>query len=200
MQANAYVEAFQSRGVILWREGEALRYKAPPGVLTAEVLEKLRRVKDKILPVLPERAPSTSVDCTSSPSSRSVPTHAESEPMPTEYVPRNLRDYADPRRFAWEKRFEAIATGTLVAHWPTHAPDGTPYEPVRIAQGTTTDCPERWFSLAFDRYCRLWRLVHDDELRKGHPARWDCASRDLEILFSDLAAVFEQAESPPASG
>lgn len=58
---SAYVEAFQARGVLLWREGEALRYKAPPGVLTPSVLGKLRLAKEKILPLLPS-APSVSGD------------------------------------------------------------------------------------------------------------------------------------------
>ncbi|WP_394796979.1 hypothetical protein [Armatimonas sp.] len=53
MQATAYVQAFQERGVILWREGGALRYKAPPGVLTPDLLAKLKKAKAAILPVLP---------------------------------------------------------------------------------------------------------------------------------------------------
>ena len=61
MQAAQYVEAFAARGVLLWREGESLRYKAPPGVLTPAVLEKLRQAKPVILPVLPV-SPSVSRD------------------------------------------------------------------------------------------------------------------------------------------
>ena len=54
MQASPYVEAFTARGVLLWREGDTLRFDAPVGVLTPAVLEKLRQAKPKILPVLPE--------------------------------------------------------------------------------------------------------------------------------------------------
>jgi hypothetical protein len=61
MQAQTYVESFATRGVLLWREGDALRYKAPPGVLTPAVLEKLREAKEKILPILPSAAPGVSI-------------------------------------------------------------------------------------------------------------------------------------------
>jgi hypothetical protein len=56
MQAHAYVEVFAARGVVLWREGESLRYKAPPGVLTPAVLAKLKKAKPKLLSILPDQA------------------------------------------------------------------------------------------------------------------------------------------------
>lgn len=60
MQASSYVEAFTARGVVLWREGDSLRYRAPAGVLTPPVVAKLKRDKSKILPLLPTAPPSDS--------------------------------------------------------------------------------------------------------------------------------------------
>ena len=53
MNAVTYVQAFQERGVLLWREGDSLKFDAPPGVLTPAVLAKLKKAKAAILPVLP---------------------------------------------------------------------------------------------------------------------------------------------------
>jgi hypothetical protein len=57
MQAQTYVDAFAARGVLLWREGDALRYKAPLGVLTPAVLERLKTAKSKLLSILPSSPP-----------------------------------------------------------------------------------------------------------------------------------------------
>ena len=51
---SAYVQAFTARGVLLWREGESLKFRAPRGVLTPKVLASLASAKPAILPLLPE--------------------------------------------------------------------------------------------------------------------------------------------------
>ena len=61
MQAHTYVEALAARGVILWREGDSLKLRAPAGVLTPAVLARLKQAKPKILPVLPSEAPQVEV-------------------------------------------------------------------------------------------------------------------------------------------
>lgn len=57
MNAVAYVEAFQERGVLLWREGDSLRVRGSSDVLTDSVLDRLKSAKSKILPILPESPP-----------------------------------------------------------------------------------------------------------------------------------------------
>ena len=64
MQAHAYIESFAARGVILWREGDSLKFRAPAGVLTPAVLARLKQAKPKILPVLPS-SPENHIQTTS---------------------------------------------------------------------------------------------------------------------------------------
>jgi hypothetical protein len=199
MNAAAYVESCAARGVILWRDGEALRYKAPPGVLTPAVLEKLRQAKPKILPVLPDAPPVPSISgalpvsqskdessdfcLVSTPSVSSETTHASD----------SASSWRTPERIAWEKLIDAVASGRKLVFWPTHNEDGIELK-VQISPGVTTEEPERYFPLAYQRYCRIWHIA---ETATGEQKKR--AERDREILFADLLRVLEQAEDLPAA-
>ena len=53
MTPVAVIETYRSRGVLLWRDGDQLRYQAPKGVLTPTVIANLKASKERILPYLP---------------------------------------------------------------------------------------------------------------------------------------------------
>ncbi|MEZ8144861.1 amino acid adenylation domain-containing protein [Enterovibrio norvegicus] len=49
MEVSAFVEALRNRGVQLWVEGEALKFKAPKGVMTAELKSILLAKKSEVI-------------------------------------------------------------------------------------------------------------------------------------------------------
>jgi hypothetical protein len=93
---------------------------------------------------------------------------------------------SDPERFRKEKAFELVATGRVSWCWPS--------TPVRICQGTTADLPQRWVSLAFSRYCDLWRREADPEIAAGSPALHARAARDRLLLLESFMEVLAQGE------
>lgn len=59
MTAHQLLASVQARGVVLWREGDALRLQLPPAINTdpgrrARLLDTLRAAKSKLLPLLPD--------------------------------------------------------------------------------------------------------------------------------------------------
>ncbi|WP_309720277.1 hypothetical protein [Armatimonas sp.] len=100
-----------------------------------------------------------------------------------------IRPWRTPERVAFEKVFRAVATGKKDVWWATHAPCGTPLEPVVVCQGMN---PRQWFPLAWERYCALCC-----EWEKASVERKPLLEQDREALFSDLLFAFEQSEDLP---
>lgn len=82
-------------------------------------------------------------------------------------------------------KLQAVAEGKVLVKWDTD-------QPVRVSQGVTTDDPERWFRLAWGRWCSLWHLVQGGEI-EGQRLR-DAQTR-LETLTREMITVLEQTES-----
>jgi tubulysin polyketide synthase-like protein len=50
--ARSVLEELRGRGVVLWNEAERLRFRAPEGVMTADVVDRLRTHKSQIMRLL----------------------------------------------------------------------------------------------------------------------------------------------------
>lgn len=98
---------------------------------------------------------------------------------------------------AWGRYFESIADGRLTFHWPKTAPDGSPYEPVTITPGTTTDDPANWFLLAWPRWCTLWHQVHSGDLVGS---RLEKAKTSLVTLTKEMSDVLGQGQPAVPDG
>lgn len=57
MTPQAVIRACNRRGVAIWREGEKLRYRAKPGIMTPSALASLACQKESLLPYLPTSEP-----------------------------------------------------------------------------------------------------------------------------------------------
>jgi hypothetical protein len=72
--ARSVLEELRGRGVVLWNEAERLRFRAPEGVMTADVVDRLRTHKSQIMRLLEaERAGVTPPVLRSRPRPESVP-------------------------------------------------------------------------------------------------------------------------------
>jgi amino acid adenylation domain-containing protein len=56
-ELRQWIETLQSQGVELWADGEQLRFRAPPGVLSAEMRQQLSGRRDEVLALLRAQAP-----------------------------------------------------------------------------------------------------------------------------------------------
>src|SRR5947209_11984287 len=65
MTTGEFLSNLRQSGVRLWAEGERLRYSAPPGTMTPELLEQLAERKAKLLDFL--RAAGVTVEATTRP-------------------------------------------------------------------------------------------------------------------------------------
>ena len=80
-------------------------------------------------------------------------------------------------------KLQAVAEGRVLVKWPP--------SPVRVSQGVTTDDPERWFRLAWGRWCGFWHLVHGGKIE----GQRHCDVRiALETLTREMVTVLEQGE------
>ena len=70
-------------GVVLWREGDALRYRAPAGAMTPDRLDRLRAQKAEVLARLADAARTVRVEI------------REPEPLRC-YACRSVRDQREP--------------------------------------------------------------------------------------------------------
>lgn len=61
MNLSEFIEEVFQQGMELWGSAEQLRYRAPKGVLTPELKDKLRQHKEKILACLPQRDTETAI-------------------------------------------------------------------------------------------------------------------------------------------
>lgn len=83
MKAAEVISSLKARGVELWQEGGALRYRAPTGVLTEQEKATLRQHKASILRVL-----ATPTQPTAIPQQPAVdPATATGEPFPAQALP-----------------------------------------------------------------------------------------------------------------
>ena len=79
MTPTAVISSLKARGVELWQEGDALRYRAPAGALTDREKAALRAHKASILKALAAQTLSTAIASPTSVAS----TIAVTEPLPT---------------------------------------------------------------------------------------------------------------------
>jgi len=70
---TALLGEMEQRGIELWIEGESLRYRAPQGTLTPELLDRLRAHKQELLLALPKERPRTPAPLRRLPRDKNIP-------------------------------------------------------------------------------------------------------------------------------
>jgi hypothetical protein len=166
------------------KPGDRLGVKPPPGgTLTDPIRRYVLSMKAELLALLNV---CTIVDtpATYQADGADLPELASSKAnFSSRFSPSDLDFYA--------RHFEAVAAGRVVYTWPTHDETGAPFEPVRVAPGVTTECPEKWLSLAFSRFCNYWDMVHGGAITGQ---RLETARLSLQGLTAEMVGVIEQAK------
>lgn len=80
---------------------------------------------------------------------------------------------------AWEQVFELVASGAARALWEWDAED-----PVVVREGVVCTYPQRWFELAWRRYCAIWWRAEE-----ATGVSKERLSADQDILFSEMLGV-----------
>ncbi len=138
MTPYEYVEAMSARGIVLWREGEALCYRAAPGTVTPPLLASLMKAKPHIWSILSDGPEGASIEL-----ERDVPRRAMLYPC------------GDPRQELLDWVRVMIQHGELPI----------PAESIKLPSGRTTGCniAEEWLAKYHSAAVLSQTLCQDDK-------------------------------------
>jgi thioesterase domain-containing protein len=122
--ARALIEGLQARGAVLWRKDGNVHFRAPRGLLTPEVLLRIRERKVEILPLLPDGPSSDAISIAKTPNVVLLDTGCTSQPVFCVHpIDGSAASYLDLARELASRGASTYGLSALDLHGKKYIPD-----------------------------------------------------------------------------
>src|SRR5579883_1179848 len=180
-----FLSYIQSLDIVLWREGENIRFSAPPDVLTSELRNEIRKRKAEILPLLPSVAPAPAA-------SQSIVPARRNGVLPLSFAQQRLwfLHQLEPDNPVYNQAFALRLTGgvdTALLHQSLNAIVAR-HEVLRTSFATSEDQPVQQIAPA------LSIPLPTVDLSGAPPAEKE--ARVQEIVHAEAHTVFDLSKGP----